>query len=209
MSQMIDIDEFLPKVLQYARNAPEPTVKTHLRDIMREFCAASRIWREVDSFTVSAPDYEILATTPDTDLLEFEECYLGETKLTPKGVAELDVELPGWRYATETGTARYVTQLEPDTLRVVPLEAGTLQMTLVLQPSQTAGFVPDFLLNKYGTQLGRGTAARLMLLPGTEFSNPQLAAPLLSEFNGWMAATTHKVGKGQQKSRKRSKPVFF
>lgn len=209
MSQMVDIDDFLPKVLQYVRNAPEPTVKTHLRDILREFCEASRIWRETDAFAVAAPDYEILATTPDTDLLEFEECYFDGRKIDPIGLADLDTKLPGWRYSTDVGSAEYVTQLEPDTLRVVPREAGDLKLTLILQPSLTADSVPDFLLNKYGTQLGRGTAARVMLLPSTEFGNAELAGPLLTEFDRWMATTTNRVGKGQQRSRKRTKGSWF
>lgn len=206
---MVDIDDFMPDIVQYVRNAPEPTLRKHLRDILREFCEASRIWREVDAFEVSAPDYEILATTQDTDLLEFEECYLEGRKIEPMGIAELDVKLPGWRYSTDVGTAQYVTQIEPDTLRVVPRESGTLQLTLILQPSLEATLVPDFLRNKYRTQLARGTAARVMLLPQTEFANAELAGPLLAEFTKWMAAQTVKVGKGQQKSRKRSKSVWF
>lgn len=209
MTNMIDIDGFMPKIVQYVRNAPEPTVKTHLRDILREFCAASRIWREVETFAVADPDYQAELEFDDADVLEVEDCWLGDHKLTPKGLAELDIEQPGWRYTTDTGTAEFITQLSPDVMLVVPKEAGDLKLTMILQPALTATEVPDFLLNKYGTQIGRGTAARVMLLPGTEFSNADLAAPLLKEFDGWMAANTIKVLKGQQKARKRTKGSWF
>jgi hypothetical protein len=167
------------------------------------------MWRDTDSFTVSAPDYEGLVTIADCDIVAIEDCRLDGEKLAPVTVKELDEAHPGWTFDAEEGTARWVTQMEPNSVTLYPRQEGTLTLRVVLRPSIEALTLPDWLLTSHGNHIGKGTAARCMLVPRTEHYSPDLAAPLLAEFTGWLNSLRLTARKGQQGGKVRSKPVMF
>lgn len=205
-----DIDDLLPETMRYCPSCPEPTAFWAIRDAARELCERGRMWSEADQFQVSSPESEGLCTIPDSDVVAIAQAEMGGASLEPQSVGWLDRNVPLWQtYTDDSAPARYVTQLNPNTITVVPKATGMLSLRLILKPSRTAVTVPDFLVDQYGAEIGRGAAGRILTLPRGEYANPQLGAALLGEFKACLDRVAIKTAKGVQGARLRVKPNFM
>jgi len=205
---MLDIDYFLPEVLRYAPNTSDVVGQRHLITAARELCTRLKIWRETDRFPITAPDMQGVCTIRDADIERIEAAFLDGVPLEPKTVAWLDDNEPAWSIDEEaTGNSRYVTQLEPNTVTVVPRAEGTLNVRLILKPARDALSLPAFLLNDYSNEIGRGAAAVILTDPNSE--NPQLGIDHRAWFEGRLDTLATKAAKGQQGARLRTKGAYI
>ncbi len=210
MPTMIDIDDFLPQVLLYAPNCSDLVAYRYIREAAREFCKRTRSWRESDSMTVTTPDCEAVSTFSDAEIMLIQRAELDGVPLLPQTVAWLDENEPDWQTTTDTGTARYITQTNPNTVSVVPKQSGTLTMRLLLKPSLSAMTFPKFLLDQWGTEIGKGAAGRILLI-GTDDTgaNPPFGERLLAEFEASLGSEAIVAAKGQQGARLRTKGSYL
>lgn len=207
-----DIDALLPDVLTFAPNCAEPLAYRFIREAAAEFCERTRAWREPDEFQVSTPDCEGICTVPDAKILFIEAATLGGVDLVPVTVGWLDNNMQGWMDYTDTGAAKYVTQLTSGTLTVVPKVSGLLRLRLVLAPSRSAQTLPDFLVDRYATEIAKGAAGRVLITPDPENpagANPQLGLALLGEFQAALDRFSIQVTKGQQGARLRTRGRYL
>lgn len=208
MVAMTDIDAFLPRVMTFAPWAPELRAIRMLREVAQEFCAATRIWRETDTITVETPESTAIADAA-YEIIEIERADLDGTKLIPVMVDWLDDNEPDWRDATEDASpAKYVSQLGPDTVTVIPYATGDLTLQLIVKPTLTATTLPTFLYDHHAATLGKGAAAQLLNIPG-ENANPALAADLMRQFDRAKAAAKFTTAKGQQRAPLRTRARFM
>lgn len=208
MVAMVDIDAFLPRVMTYAPWAAELRAIRVLRDVARDFCEATRIWRETDTITVETPESTAISDAGYA-IVEIERADIDGTKLVPVTIAWLDHEETDWRSITEDAApAKYVAQLGPDTVTVVPYATGELTLQLIVEPSITATTVPAFLLHHHADAIGRGAAGRLLNIPGDN-ANPALAADLTGQYERWKAAAKFTTAKGQQRAPLRTRARFM
>lgn len=203
-----DIDDLLPEVLIYAPKVPHIVAFRFIREIAKEFCQRTRLWRAQDEFEVTAPESEGITTISDANIFEVEWAELEDIALEPVKPSWLDQNVPLWQ-TLENETAKYVTQLSPNTLTVVPKATGTLKLRLVLEPSRKAMTLPDFMVEQHGTLIGRGAAARIMLTPDQDYTNPNLGAAMNAEFKADLDRLAVKAVKGQQRAPLRTKGSFF
>lgn len=207
---MRDLDELLPQVMPLAPSCPEPVALRYLREAARQYCAAMSVWRDTDSFTVSAPEFEQLCTIPDAEIVKIETAHLGDAKLEPVALADLDARHPNWYIDESEGPARYITQIGPDSVSLYPRATGTLKLRLVLKPSLQATMVPDVLVTRFAEIIGRGAAGNILLVPNTEYTNPSLGAAHLAYFNSKInTGARFRAQAGQQRAPQRTKPRFF
>lgn len=213
---MMDIDELLPEVLTHAHKCPEPLAIRYLRDAARDFCQQSRIWRTTDTIPVSAPDYEGVCTIQDAAIVLIESAHMGETALQPLTLRQLDQLNRGWATETnlddagnELGTARYITQLRPGSITLYPRQIGTITARLILKPSRTAMQIPDFLVEDYGREIAAGALGDILLVPGTEYVNPQLGAFHKGSFEDAKRIAGRVAARGQTNAPIRSKVSMF
>ncbi|WP_200959462.1 hypothetical protein [Rhizobium sp. Root1203] len=205
---MIDIDDFLPEALRHSPNTSDLVAQRHILAAARELCARLRVWRETDTFEVTAPDMQGVCTYRDAAIEKIEAAFLNGVPLEPKTVAWLDENEPTWSIADEaTGNARYVTQLEPNTVTVVPRIAGTMKIRLILKPARDAFSLPEFLLEDYSDEISRGAAARI--LTDANSTNPQLGLDHRAWFTDRLDYLAIKVAKGQQSAPLRTKGSSF
>lgn len=205
----IDIDEFLPDVKTFARACPDPLARRFIREAARELCQRGRVWKERDEFDVTASNCEGVCSFEDASIDTIEWAMLDETELEPKTPAWLDDWQADWATTDEVGTARFITQLTPNSVAIVPKAAGRLQVRYALIPSRTAMTMPDFLLEQYGTEIAKGAAGRILVLPNTEYTNPQLGSAYVSEFKALLDSLSIKAAKGQQNAPLRTKGQYF
>lgn len=209
MVAMIDIEDLLPDVLTHAPSCPEPTALRFIRNAARDICQAGRLWRDTDSFQVTTPECEGLLTLTDAEIEIIENATLDGNPLEPKTVGWLDVNVPDWETADEETPARYITQMGPNAVTLVPKSSGLLRLRLVLKPSRTASMVPSFLQDQYGAELAQGAAGHILLMPNVEWSNPNLGAAHHNAFQATLDRIKITATKGQQDAPLRTRARFF
>ena len=210
ITTMTDIDDLLKYVLRYAPNLPEPIAFAFLRDASREFCQRTKCWRMMDDFTISGPDYNYQVGLVDADIVYMDEVQIDGRSIEPITLETLDDREPGWLWQDqEASTAKYITQVEPNTVTVHPKQDGYVKARYVLQPSNDAEQVPQFLVKQYGKEIGMGAAAMALLMPDREFSNPALGKDFGVKFERTMRRYSGIVSKGPQRGKNRVKASFF
>jgi hypothetical protein len=203
-----DFDALFPHVMPYAPGCPEPTAMQHLRNAAAELCETSRLWRSTDDFDVTEGEQSILVAPSGADIFEIEYASIDGQKLRPVSRAWLDEQLPQWR--TLTGTPpKYITQDEPDTVRLVPSGAGRLSLEYYLTISDDAEQLPDFIVDKYARAVADGALAMILLLPKKSFTDPAMAAVFQSRWDSVLGKSGRANLKGQQRAPVRTRAQFF
>lgn len=205
---MLPLDDILPSLLPYAPGCAIPTAYFGIRGAAREFCERTRMWRYQDDFTVDGTGDDILAPS-GAEVLEIESALFDGQPLEPKTVKWLDENCVGWRANELTGASLYITQTEPDTIRLVPVQSGTLSIAMFLKPSNDCEELPDFLVNKYRETIAYGALQRILLIPNQSFSSIEAGVGFGSAFERDLDTAMNKGYTGQQKARLRSKSSFF
>ncbi len=208
MAAMIDIDDFLPEALRWAPNTSDPVAYRAIINAAREVCERGRIWREPDQMTITAPACQSVCTIPDADIVFIEAALLDGRELKPVTVTWLNKTYPRWNLESEeVNSARYITQIEPNTLTIYPLASGTLSLQLVLKPSRSALNLPRFLLDEYYELIGRGAAASILTDPNSP--NPQLGLAHQQWFSTELDRFAYKAARGQQRAPLRTRGAYF
>lgn len=205
---MKDIDALLPRVLRYAPACPEVLAISHLRDAAKEFCRRTKLWRLSDSIELPVEGEDILCAPQGSFILEIAAARIEGVNLTPVTALWLDIDRPGWRDDEAGSGARYVTQTAPDTIRVVPIQAGTLLLELVLAPTDDAEQVPDFMVDQYAQVIANGAIGEVLSTP-SDFANPQLGAGFVQRFSADLDRVSTSARKGQQNAPLRTRGSYF
>lgn len=207
---MIDLEQFLPHVMPYAPACPEPTALHAIKEAAIEFCKATKLWRSDDEFSVSVGDCDAVCVPVGAQLVSIEHATFEGYPLVPASLADLNRIMPDWREQKEASTLpSYLTQIDLDTVRVVPPANGTLRLYTVLAPSDDAEMVPEWLLRKHGRVIGAGALKEVLMLSGQPFFNPDLAAGFSTRFYNSIESNFSQHSRGQQRARLRTKAHFF
>jgi hypothetical protein len=185
---MTDLDTFLTKVLPLCPGVPEPVAHEHIRNACIAFCEETLLWRFEDSFDLGE-DPNLLCAPGESVIVKIERCDWNGMRLDPATVGWLDDRYPDWR-STERlweGQPKWFTQIGYDSIRVVPQSnqtpPGTIDVSLILKPSEDAEQVPDFLARQYRQTIGWGAAAGILMLPKQSFSDPERAVYYQGKFD--------------------------
>jgi hypothetical protein len=207
------IDDMLPELLVFAPNAPDILCFRFIREAARKLCFDAKVWRQWTTVVIKPTNatavVHALMSSPDSDYVEIEKARLNGKYLEPVTTDWLDAHNAGWDIGTELGSARYITQLQPNSIAIYPREPGTCVMRMVMQPSRNCLTLEKNLIDIYGTIIGRAAAAQLLMMPGVDFSNPSLGAALHTEFLGKIATLKTMAVKGQQGARLRTTGVWL
>lgn len=203
---MTDLDAFLTIVKQYAPGVADPTAYFAIRQAAIEFCERTRLWRYEDE--VAATGDEDLFAPAGAVIHEIETIRFDGRPLTAATPQFLDRALPEWRLGVD-GAPAYYTQTAPDTLRLVPAQAGTVNLYLTLKPSQDADTLPDFMAAQYREIIAHGALGRILLIPNQSFTNPDMASMFGTAFQQRLDALFSKGSTGQMRARVRVRGDFF
>ena len=221
------LKDFLPLVLPHAPSCPRVVAEQYLRLSAIEWCERTRAWRHITTVTVDeqneaivAPDY---ATIHEIERAEFTPTG-GDTpfELCPTQFTALD-RLADLSEAAGSAVPEYITQVSPNTIALIPLAEGTVELSLFLKPrnddefSQTPGdplantynVVPEHLLIQSGEPIAEGALGRLLALRGTEWFDPKMAAYYRARFDKALDRSFQTQLRGQHRARPRSKASFI
>jgi hypothetical protein len=206
---MIDLDIFYPNILPKAPGCPHPTADNAIIQSGINLCERLRIWRSQDTFTI-APDKCNVVCAPDNAAIhQIESAYFNGQPLEPISIRELDHNHAQWRDMTSDGQARWITQIDVDTVRVVPATTGTLVLNIILKPSIDAEQFPEFLVSHYRNVIADGALAEILMLPGQSFSDPDRAMFYQNRYNEAVNRYSSRQTTGQQRAPMRSRMHSF
>ena len=204
---MKSTDEFLSLIMPSAPGCPHPSAHQAIIQAAIELCESTKLWRDRDSFSVTTAGSAFVCVPDGAELVEFNAPLLDGEPLEPIPLAELDDRMPDWE--TATGPGRWVTQIDMDTLRVVPACNGRVTIRTVLKPAQDADMLPAFLADKYRRLIADGALGHILLLPGQNFTDPTMAQFYMNRFEQGIRKLISLKTQGQQRAPARTKPHFL
>lgn len=170
---------FQPFVATDVIGCPDPTIKQAIALAAIEFCRETLSWTVInDPIQLMAGVNEYDIDTPSSaTVLTVRDVWLGNTRLVPITLSELQTVMPDWRTGQASDPVYYNMAGDPALLRVFPTPSTTNQMVIraAYVPTLSATTLPDFL-TIYVETIASGAKARLLLIPGTTWSNPELGA---------------------------------
>ncbi len=101
-----------------------------------------------------------------------------------------------WETEEGSPTAAVVVNGTQVGLRMVPDEAGTLDVRLALRPSQGATAYPDEFHNLYQDQIAAGALAKLYVQPRKEWSSPDLVKDCRNQFEAAIYTAEYRADRG-------------
>lgn len=190
--------------------APNPLIEDAIRDSAIEFSKRTRIWRYTHTIASTVGNDQTLLVDADTDVFEIESARFDSRSIDPISVPSLDGDSPGWR-DLDADTPIYYTQIEPNTIRLVPVAstAAELKMGLLMAPSSTATTIPDWMVEKHYKAIAYGAIGELSEIPEQPFFNETLSIYYQGKFEGAIEKLTKQTIKGQQRARPKTKSSWF
>lgn len=214
------IGAFMHLVSPHLMAAPRSLVELSLRQAAIEFCERTKAWRHIITSTVTAQG-ATTAAPQYSAIHEIESATLNGQPLTPVSYTEiLPDELSGEQ---DQGQPRYITQSTPNEVQIYPFATGALRMSVILKPRAGQLFgtdasdpmhdaynvVPDFLLTQHGETIAYGALARMFIIPGETWTDPDRANYYRSQFVERAKASQAVAIKGQQRAALRTKPSWM
>jgi hypothetical protein len=204
---MIELEDFLPRILPYAPGCPEPTAFANIIKAAQSFCERTRLWRGSSVLAVTPDSLNLVTVPAGAELFEIESARFNDCDLEPISLHDLDARHPTWRQMS-AGDARWITQVEPGSVLLVPPCTGTLELSTLLRPSDEAEQLPD-LFNQYTQAIADGALGDILMLPAQSYTNPQSAQFYAMRFDNRLDSLLNRTIQGQQRAPIRSRAQFF
>lgn len=206
---MRELDDFLPLIRQHAGNVPDPVAFRTLVHAAREFAEVSRLWRKTETMEIIDAFGEVVPDSNDCEIIDIEWAALNDCTLTPTTVEHLDRRYPLWMSETKVGTAMYIVQTAPRTVRMYPAQTGQIDMRVILKPSLDAYNLPDFFLTEHGEHLAMGAAAKALIMPNRAFTNVEYGMALFGAFTQRNSTLRTRRSRTLARSRPQSAGSYF
>lgn len=175
----VSLSDFYPFIEDDVQGAARPLIDTRLRYVIADFLRRTWVYLDwIDPIVTmdSVKDYE-LENPP------------GKVIIHPVKLEE-DDELSSKRWTFNETTRTLWLSSDPGT-------GDTVQVMAALTvPRTTSAIYPDLLVDRFPEEIGMGVKARLMMMPGKPWTNPELAVLHRTEFEAKVAeiaAQMHRV----------------
>ena len=205
---MRDLIELSPHVLPFAPNCPEPIMIRYLREAAITFCCRSRSWRVDKIYPLITDEIDIMASCDgvihDIESVRWRQSP-GDQWQEPMTPSQYE-EIAG-NY--QDRNPLYFSQRLAGKLQVSPFTAGELRVIMYLKPDQQATEVPDYLVELHPDIIAAGALRKILMLPGYDFTQPQLAMNFAGDFEAACNSHFRDNLRGQQRARTRTKPNYF
>lgn len=182
---MAAIETLLPRIRTRTPGAAEFLRTEELVTAVREFCRATRVWRETIQLSIEAGEqwYELVPMTPDAEVV-------GVYAATYHGCA-LQTAAPEQLPQREGPRPEAFWYAPPATLSLTPTpqldEVGAVVVTAYLQPTLDTLGVPDIVAQQWPEALVDGALAALLDIPGAPWENSNLSQRYRRNFEAGMS----------------------
>lgn len=202
--------DWLPDVLPHVQGAPVPQVEHEIKRAAQEFFTRARIWLvTTDDLPLEAGAVSLDIVLPNASMavVRVERAWLGTRPLDARLADAMDdAHADDWE--THTGTPSAVIQFTPGAVRPypIPTDAGTVRLRVSVRPSDAADGIDDQFVARYQDAFSAGAKARLMLMLGKPWSNPEFGAAMRGVFDGYINQAITQAATGFGRGRMAATP---
>lgn len=200
-----------PDVIPHVPDCPAPVVDNELLRAAQAFFTSTRAWQVILNPIAVTAGLSVITVPMDAtlSLVRVEAAWYDGQKVSLTTAAELDDQFnDDWRL--HTGTPDRYLQLEAGVVMLYPVPVANattgLKLRVAVQPSDTATGVPDEMAAKFWAQIEVGAKGRLMLYPNKPWTNVDLAAAFIQQFNGMVDTTRVSAARSYAGGRIPSRP---
>jgi hypothetical protein len=183
----VSYEELFWQVRAELPGVPLPLLLLNYAESVREFTARSLAWQyNVDSLLDLAADTAWPTVTPgthiptDTYTVQPVKVKWSDGSVIPFRTRDQLDEINSTWEADTSAEPDYWTITSPGVFRVVPLllatQTAVIRLRLAIAPIAGAVAIPEELVNEFQGAWKNGTLARLLKIPGKDWTNLQLAA---------------------------------
>lgn len=173
--------DLLPYILPEVPGAPDALVKQAIMRTANDFCIETGVWSEIQDpipVTDNVNEYDVYAPR-GAKVATIKSIWMVNRELVPVTMERLQELIPNWQEAKGSEPAYYNSATDYRTVRIYPIPLGSngakITIRAVYTPDQFGTTLPDFLVDKWLDELLAGAKARLMIMPGKAWTNPELA----------------------------------
>lgn len=143
--------------------------------------------------------------------------WLNDAPLDPISPDDLDTEFNNtsfgwvgvnWRTDVNLPSRWYVANDTSVVLELAPSATGNLRINVALKPTRASTSFPEWIYERYIETIAHGAKARLMMSPKKPYSNAQLGAYHMTEFNGLIGEARVRTARGTTRAPLRTHTVF-
>lgn len=174
-------DQLLPYLLPEVPGVPDSLATQAIMRTANDFCWETGVWNEIqDPIAVqdNVNEYQIDAPS-GAQVVTIKSIWMVNRELVPVTMERLQELIPNWQESKGSDPAYYNSAADYSTVRIFPIPYGAngAKMTIraVYTPDQFGTTLPKFLADTFLDEILAGAKARLMIMPGKSWSNPQLA----------------------------------
>lgn len=174
--------------------------ENELRKAAQDFCQRSLIWRvTMDTMTLTTADTYDFDITSQQEVAKLLSARLNGQKIDPLTMEQLDDEERG------------ICAISPREFQLSPSPSAgdELILKVALYPSATATGVEDFIYAAHAESIAYGAKARLRMIQGKQYSNPDQAATDEARFERAISKAHMSAAKGYSRAPMRTKASFF
>lgn len=213
--------DMLPLVLPHVPGCPYMEVIKNLRLAAIEWCERTRCWRSITTVAITGQGQAVVAPHYAT-IHEIETAHMAGQRLTPTQFSHIDQQDRG--EDNVSGPPRYITQVSPNEITLVPFSTGDLELSLFLKPrsgdevgsngqggwlQDDQNVIPQHIFVQDAEAISWGALSRLMAQPKKEWTNPNMAVYYENKFGARADSKFSSNVEGQQKARPRSRPQWI
>lgn len=161
------VNDFSRFILPDVVGCPDPVLQQAIVQTAFDFCDKTGAWDALvnDIIVTSGTASYTLPAVTDAMAMRAKDVWINGIRIDNGRISRGSVDVT---YDSANGFGAI-------TIRPTPQQDGSMSIRVVYAPTLTATTLPDWLMARYEQAISAGTKARLMLIPNTGWSNPQLA----------------------------------
>lgn len=188
---MTELSSAYPKIRIEAPGVPEPLLEDVTKDAMKDFFREAEIWRytlptllnwtTAIVFPAMTAGVEIPAGTrvKRVDELKYASDGVSLRKVDFYTRQDMDGVFSDWEVKTGSAPLAWTNDPTSDNPRIIPIATadvnGSLQVRVILVPTSLTD-IPNFFYDEFHDAWRWGALARLLKMPGRDWTNPPMAA---------------------------------
>lgn len=207
------LTDFLSRLSPLVPGCPQPMALQALRDTAIDFCTRTHVVRAVGDPVTLRPgvaQYD-LDLPGGMDAIRVLNAWYGSTRLELAPAQQ--VTAVGAYTASVSGAPVAAYVLEPATIHLFPTPDAQATEPLVVQfatrPTRQASEVDDVLFDEWVEVIVAGALARLAVVPGTSFSNADMAVLGAGQYAAGVSAAKLEARKGHVRGDVRVRGLTF
>lgn len=206
-------EAWFDEVLSDVPGVTQAVAKNAIRNAAIEFCDRSRVW---------VVDHDPMPAVANQGVYPFEPpngavvamvntAWFNGQKLTPRTAKQLDSEFADW--TVRAGIPSRYLQENTDELILVPMPsealANAIKAKVVLKPSRASTGIERWIFEKYLEEIAHGAKGKLYSMQKKPWSDPNLAAFHLGQFDEGISKTALAAAKNHTTAPLRSRASFM